>query len=75
VAANQSDIEGRSDTLESRQLGMTAQGSSMGNIWLRAKSRVTVQGVSERFAGDWYVSNVTHKIDGGGYRTEFKCVR
>lgn len=75
VAANQSDIEGRNDTLESRQLGMTAQGSSMGNIWLRAKSRVTVEGVSERFAGDWYVSNVTHKVDGSGYRTEFKCVR
>lgn len=75
VAASQADVESTNDSLESHQLGMTAQGSTLGNIWLRAKSRVTVTGVNERFAGDWYVSSVTHKIDSGGYRTDFKCVR
>jgi phage protein D len=54
---------------------MTASGSTFGNIWLRAKSNVTVEGVGERFSGDWYVSSVTHKIDGGGYKTDFRCVR
>jgi phage protein D len=54
---------------------MNASGTTMGNIWLRAKSIVNVEGVSERFNGDWYVNSVTHKIDDNGYKTDFKCIR
>jgi hypothetical protein len=36
---------------------------------------VDIQGVNERFSGDWYVSSVTHKLDTGGYKTDFTCVR
>ena len=54
---------------------MSASGSTFGNIWLRAKSNVQIEGVSERFRGEWYVSSVTHKIDDSGYKTDFKCVR
>jgi phage protein D len=36
---------------------------------------VHVAGVHARFSGRWYVSNVTHKIAGGAYTTDFKCVR
>jgi phage protein D len=75
VALDQSDVESRNDVSESRSLGMTATGSTFGNIWLRAKSNVQIQGVNARFSGQWYVSSVTHKIDGGGYKTDFKCVR
>ena len=75
VAFDQADMEEGNDTLEARKLGMSATGSTFGNIWLRAKSNVEVQGVNNRFNGTWYVSNVTHKIDGGGFRTDFKCVR
>jgi len=75
VAPNQADIESTNGSLESRRLGMTASGSTGGNIWLRAKSNVIIEGVSERFNGEWYVSNVTHKIDTNGYKTDFKCVR
>ncbi len=75
VAPDQADLDSTDDSLESRHLGMTANGSTFGNIWLRAKSKVTIQGVSERFSGDWYVNNVTHKVDKSGYTTDFRCVR
>ena len=75
VAPNQAQIESTNDTQEARRLGMTARGTTFGNIWLRAKSNVIVEGVSERFNGEWYVTNVTHKIDRGGYKTDFQCVR
>jgi phage protein D len=75
VAVSQSDLEATNDRLESHRLGMTATGTTFGNIWLRAKSRARVEGVNSRFAGDWYVSSVTHRIDAGGFKSEFKCVR
>jgi phage protein D len=75
VVPDQSEIESTNDTLESLRLGMTASGTTFGNIWLRAKSKISIQGVNQRFAGAWYVSTVTHKVDGSGYRTDFKCVR
>lgn len=75
VAGTQSDVDATGDALESRRLGMSGSGSTFGNIWLRAKSNVTVEGVGGRFSGDWYVSSVTHKIDNQGYRSDFRCVR
>jgi phage protein D len=75
VAPDQAELDADNDVSESRKLGMTANGSTFGNIWLRAKSNVTLQGVNRRFAGAWYVSQVTHRIDDNGYKTEFKCVR
>jgi hypothetical protein len=42
---------------------------------MRAKCNVSIAGVHERFAGDWYVSSVTHTIDTSGYKTDFKAVR
>jgi len=75
VVRTQADLDATSDVLESRRLGMSATGSIFGSIWLRAKSNVVIAGVHERFAGQWYVTKVTHTIDTGGYRTEFSCVR
>lgn len=75
AAADSDDLEATNDTLESLRLGMTASGTAVGNIWLRAKSAVHVTGVHARFRGRWYVNNVTHKIEGGAYTTDFKCVR
>jgi len=75
VASDQADIESTNDSLESRRLGMSASASTFGNIWLRAKSNVLVDGVSERFNGEWYVSSATQKIGNGSFTTDFKCVR
>jgi phage protein D len=75
VSFDKASMEAENEVLASRQLGMSASGSTFGNIWLRAKSNIEVQGVNARFKGTWYVSSVTQKIDGGGFRTDFKCVR
>jgi len=42
---------------------------------MRAKSNVLIDGASSRFNGRWYVNSVTHKVDGSGYKTDFKCLR
>ncbi len=75
VAADQADLDATVDSLEALRLGMSANGSTFGNVWLRAKSRVEIQGVGERFNGDWYVTSATHKIDRSGFKSDFKCVR
>jgi phage protein D len=76
VAVASSEMDATADQLESRRLGMSGSGTTVGTIWLRAKSKVTITGVNSRFAGEWYVPSVTHKIDASGtYRTDFKCVR
>ena len=75
VIADQADVEATNDSLEARRLGMTASGSTFGNIWLRAKSNILVSIPNERFSGEWYVSSVTHKIDSSNFKTDFKCVR
>ena len=75
VARDQGDLDASSGRLESRRLGMSARGTTTGSIWLRAKSAVVVSGVHERFAGEWYVTAVTHSIGTGGYKTDFSCVR
>ena len=75
VARDRTAMDSGNDTKAGRQNGMTASGSVAGSIWMRAKSNVSVRGVGRRFDGQWYVSSVTHKVDGGGYRTDFKAVR
>jgi phage protein D len=75
VVRNQDELDARSGTLESRRMGMSASGSTIGTIWLRAKANVVISGVHQRFAGEWYVSSVTHAIDSGGYRSDFTAVR
>jgi phage protein D len=75
TAATQQELDDETGALESRRLGMSATGTTLGSIWMRAKCNVSITGVHERFAGDWYVSSVTHTIDTSGYKTDFKAVR
>jgi Bacteriophage probable baseplate hub protein len=75
VAATQQQLDDKAGSLESRRLGMSATGTTVGSIWMRAKCNVSIVGVHERFAGDWYVTSVTHTIDTSGYKTDFKAVR
>lgn len=75
VAVDQTEYESINVTLETRSQGHSSQGRTFGNIWLRAKSIITLEGLHERFNGEWYVNNVQHKIDINGYVTDFKCER
>lgn len=62
--------------LEEKSLGfITGSGSCMGHKDLQARTVVEIKGVGERFSGNYYVTQVTHTIDAGGYRSEFKVKR
>jgi phage protein D len=43
-----------------RLLGHSCKGEAIGTVILRAKSRVTISGVSPWAEGDWYVTKVNH---------------
>jgi len=75
AAVSQAQVDDETGALESRRLGMSCAGTTIGSIWMRAKCNVTISGVHERFAGDWYVTRVTHTVDSNGYKTDFKAVR
>jgi phage protein D len=75
VAPTQQQLDDTAGALESRRLGMSASGTTVGSIFMRAKCNVSISGVHRRFAGDWYVTSVTHTIDSSGYKSDFKAVR
>ncbi|WP_432949912.1 hypothetical protein ACQPXM_17710 [Kribbella sp. CA-253562] len=43
-----------------RRLGFSGRGVATGNVLLRAKSRVSISGISAWAAGDWYLTKVNH---------------
>lgn len=63
-------------------LGLRAVGECVGTIMLRAKGKVSINGVASWAVGDWYVRQVNHMVDrsvsgtsGSGYRTRFIATR
>ena len=55
--------------------GMRASGATHGNKGLHAQTNVGVEDVGGRFSGVWFLTQVRHVLDSGGYRTEFECRR
>lgn len=47
----------------------------VGDPSIRAKEVVEVRGISRMLSGKYYLSDVTHTIDGSGYKCELKCKR
>ncbi len=62
-----------------RVLGLYATGVATGTVFLRAKSKVWVDGIGGWAEGDWYVKRAVHIYNRNGthgqYRTEFVCTR
>lgn len=66
-----------------RVLGFLGRGEMVGNVLLRAKGRVTIEGIAPWAAGDWYVRQVRHvytravqgQKDLSTYRTHFIVTR
>lgn len=65
----------RQNQLSTSALGMTASGSTVGNMRLHAQTAVTLADVGGRFSGTWFLSSVRHVMDIQGYRTDFECRR
>lgn len=55
--------------------GMRASGATNGNKALHAQASVGVEDVGGRFSGVWFLTQVHHVLDSGGYRTDFECRR
>jgi len=55
--------------------GMRASGATSGNKAMRAQASVGVEDVGGRFSGVWFLTQVRHVLDSGGYRTDFECRR
>lgn len=55
--------------------GMRGGGATAGEKDLRAQRIVDIDGVGDHFSGAWYLTSVRHRLDRGGYRTDFECRR
>jgi hypothetical protein len=69
-----------------RSLGFIGYGTVVGNVQLRAKGKITINGIAPWAAGDWYLRRVNHQIARaggvdkqgrarGGYITRFIVTR
>ena len=51
---------------------LTATGSTLGDPRIQAARVLRIEGVGEQFGGLWRVTEATHTLDAGGYRTSFE---
>lgn len=62
--------------LEASSLDLiSGRGGCIGNPELRARTVIELKGLGTRFSGSYYVTSVTHAIDGSGYRCDFDVKR
>lgn len=54
---------------------ITGKGTCKGNPGLKARMVIELKGLGARFSGCYYVTSVTHTIDGSGYRCDFDVKR
>jgi phage protein D len=52
-----------------------ASGSTVGLPDLRAGRKVIIKNLGQRFSGEYFVTQTTHKIGDGGYTTSFEARR
>jgi hypothetical protein len=61
----------------SRCQGQVGRGRTPGNIWLRPRRRVTIEGYGGRWSGVWYLARTRHLLDlpRRSFVTSFVCTR
>jgi hypothetical protein len=61
----------------SRSLGQIGRGRTSGNIWLRPRKRVTIEGYGSRWSGVWYLARTRQLLDlpRRSFVTTFMCTR
>jgi phage protein D len=76
VRSDQEAASRAKELLRDIRKGMVeATGETVGLPNLRAGRKVEIRGLGERFDGIYYVTETTHSIGDGGYRTNFKARR
>lgn len=61
--------------LPTRALGLHGEGIAVGTVMLRAKGKLTIQGIANWAEGDWYVSQVNHVMTDKSYFSRFLVTR
>jgi len=56
-------------------MGFRATATVSGNVKLRAKSKVAIDGISGSIDGDWYVRLARHMVSEGAYKTMLEMTR
>ena len=67
----QADAVAQSVLTELEQEFIRAEGTAIERSTLKVGTNVTVNGVGSRFSGKYYVTELTHRYDSGGFRTDF----
>jgi hypothetical protein len=49
-----------------RAIGLVGEGTVVGNVKLRAKSKINIKGIAPWAEGDWYVRRANHRVTRGG---------
>ncbi len=76
VASQQEAKELAVAQLESRAMEfISGRGACIGDPRLKARTVIKLEGLGQRFSGEYYVTSATHTIDTGGYRTTFEVKR
>ena len=76
VASQQEAKELAVAQLEARAMAfISGRGACIGDPRLKARTVVKLEGLGQRFSGEYYVTSATHTIDAGGYRTTFEVKR
>lgn len=58
-----------------QQQYITASGSTVGLPELRTGRKVQIDGLGERFSGEYFITATTHTLGDGGYKTSFESRR
>lgn len=75
ASQEEADRQARATYNQRARQFVTGRGVTVGLPDLRAGQVVEILGLGDRFSGAYYVTQTTHTIGGGGYRTTFSVQR
>jgi len=75
ASQEEADRQARALYNERARCFVTGQGATIGLPELRAGQVVEILGLGDRFSGAYYVTQISHTMDSGGYQTTFSVER
>lgn len=72
---DQAKLYGKALLMENAMKYVTAQGSTIGLPDIQAGDAIEIDGVGKKLEGKYFLTQVTHRFDAGGFLTNFTCQR
>ena len=73
--AEQAEQAAKSIYMQAAMNYVTGRGSTIGIPELKAGTSIEIEGVGKKLEGKYFLNQVTHQFDAGGYLTNFECQR